>query len=421
MQIKLKKQHRRYSNYKNTGLPWLGEVPESWEMKKMKFSAVICNGKEYKDIESEDGQYPVFGSGGEFARATAYIYDKPSVLLGRKGTINKPLYVDEPFWTVDTMFFTKIFQKTFPKFFYYQCLNIDFDKYQYGSALPSMTQGTLSNIHFPTPKLEEQEEIADYLDEKTALLDRTIEAKQKQIELLKEKRTSLINQAVTRGIDENAEMRESGVEWIGEVPKNWIVASMIKFCESRVDYRGKTPEKVEEGVFLVTAKNIKDGKIDYELSQEYVREEDFFEIMRRGLPKKGDLLFTTEAPLGEVALVDRENIALAQRIIKFRSIQKKLNSFYFRYWAMSFFFNQHLQSYATGSTALGIKASKLHKLRIFLPPLEEQEKIVAFLDSETQKIDQTITLIEKSITLLEEYKTSLISNVVTGKINVMTS
>jgi len=215
-----------------------------------------------------------------------------------------------------------------------------------------------------------------------------------------------------------APMKNSGVEWIGEVPEEWEVAGMIKFCGSRVDYRGKTPEKVDDGVFLITAKNIKDGKIDYEVSQEYVRDDEYLEIMRRGFPKKGDLLFTTEAPLGEVALVDREDIALAQRIIKFRAIPRKLNSFYFRYWAISPFFRSHLESFSTGSTALGIKASKLHKLRIFLPPLEEQQKIVDFLDTETTHIDEMVKKVEKTIELLREYRTSLISHAVTGKIKI---
>jgi len=115
------------------------------------------------------------------------------------------------------------------------------------------------------------------------------------------------------------EMKDSGVEWIGKIPKDWEIVPLTKQLDSIVDYRGKTPEKTEEGTFLVTAKNIKDGKICYELSKEYVREADYEEIMHRGIPQIGDILFTTEAPLGQVANVDRTDIALAQRIIKFRA------------------------------------------------------------------------------------------------------
>ena len=119
-------------------------------------------------------------------------------------------------------------------------------------------------------------------------------------------------------------MNYGRVEWIGKIPKDWEIVPLTKQLDSIVDYRGKTPEKTEEGTFLVTAKNIKDGKICYELSKEYVREADYEEIMHRGIPQIGDILFTTEAPLGQVANVDRTDIALAQRIIKFRALSLSL-------------------------------------------------------------------------------------------------
>src|SRR5205085_11243733 len=107
-------------------------------------------------------------------------------------------------------------------------------------------------------------------------------------------------------------------EWLGDIPEHWEVKPLTKYVAEKSDYRGKTPEKVSDGVFLVTAKNVRMGWIDYETSQEFVLEEDYGEIMRRGLPKQDDILFTTEAPLGNVSLVDREDVALAQRIIRFR-------------------------------------------------------------------------------------------------------
>lgn len=130
------------------------------------------------------------------------------------------------------------------------------------------------------------------------------------------------------------EMKDSGVEWIGKIPKDWEIVPLTKQLDSIVDYRGKTPEKTEEGTFLVTAKNIKDGKICYELSKEYVREADYEEIMHRGIPQIGDILFTTEAPLGQVANVDRTDIALAQRIIKFRALST-VNNYYLKYWMLN--------------------------------------------------------------------------------------
>ena len=138
------------------------------------------------------------------------------------------------------------------------------------------------------------------------------------------------------------EMKDSGVEWIGKIPKDWEIVPLTKQLDSIVDYRGKTPEKTEEGTFLVTAKNIKDGKICYELSKEYVREADYEEIMHRGIPQIGDILFTTEAPLGQVANVDRTDIALAQRIIKFRALST-VNNYYLKYWMLNEGFQQFLE------------------------------------------------------------------------------
>lgn len=210
-----------------------------------------------------------------------------------------------------------------------------------------------------------------------------------------------------------AEYKDSGVEWLGEIPSHWVIAGFKKYLESTVDYRGKTPEKVEEGVFLVTARNIKNGVINYSLSQEYVALKDYDEIMSRGKPLLGDVLFTTEAPLGEVAQIDKEDIALAQRIIKFRGKKNILDNTYLKYFILSQQFQDSLMTFATGSTALGIKAERLGYLQQCIPPINEQLKIANFLDHETAKIDTLIAKQEKLIELLKEKRQAVISHAVT--------
>ena len=212
--------------------------------------------------------------------------------------------------------------------------------------------------------------------------------------------------------------KDSGIDWIGEISEELEVVPLKKYLQSFVDYRGATPEKSDEGIFLVTGKNIKEGKINYELSKEYVFENQYEEVMHRGKPKTGDLLFTTEAPLGEVANVDYEKIALAQRIIKIRGKKQKLDNYYLKYYIMTQLFQSHLQILATGSTAIGLKASNWCFLKLIVPSLSKQKHIVEYLDKATSKIDKTIKLIEKKIALLEEYKKSLIHHTVTGKIDV---
>jgi type I restriction enzyme S subunit len=213
-------------------------------------------------------------------------------------------------------------------------------------------------------------------------------------------------------------MKESGVEWLGDVPEGWVVAGFKKYLNDIVDYRGKTPEKRDSGIFLVTARNIKNGKINYEASQEFIAESDYAEVMSRGKPKIGDLLFTTEAPLGEVASVDREDIALAQRIIKFDGQSGVLNNYYLKYLIMSNQFQQSLMMFASGSTALGIKAERFVYLRALIPPEKEQVEIVEHIESISKKIDNLILRAIDAIKLMQERRTALISAAVTGKIDV---
>ncbi|EAK3352640.1 restriction endonuclease subunit S [Campylobacter upsaliensis] len=182
--------------FKNSEIAYLGLIPHHWEVRRMKFMASIHNGREQTEIADENGIYPIYGSGGILGKSMYFIYDKPSVLLGRKGTIDKPLFVEEPFWTIDTMFYTSVSKIVLPKYFYYLCLTIDFQFYISGSAIPSMTQYDLANISFALPPLQEQKQIANFLDEKCEKINSAIEKTKRQIELIKEYKNTLINEAV---------------------------------------------------------------------------------------------------------------------------------------------------------------------------------------------------------------------------------
>ena len=209
-QIALLKEHKQIliQNAVNRGLnpdvplkdscvEWIGQVPEHWEVKKIKTFAKINNGLDYKAVIAEEG-YPVYGSGGQFAYANTYLYDGEAVLLGRKGTIDKPLYINDKFWTVDTMFYCVCNNKVSTKFFYYCCCSIiPFQYYSTSTALPSMTQSDILNHKVTFPSLEEQYQIADYLDTQTAKIDQAIALKTAHIEKLKEYKSVLINDVVT--------------------------------------------------------------------------------------------------------------------------------------------------------------------------------------------------------------------------------
>ncbi|MDT7083483.1 restriction endonuclease subunit S [Citrobacter europaeus] len=179
-----------------------------------------------------------------------------------------------------------------------------------------------------------------------------------------------------------------------------------------VDYRGKTPKKTESGVFLVTAKNIKQGYIDYESSQEFIDPGEYDEVMRRGKPKIDDVLITTEAPLGNIASVDREDIALAQRVIKYRGKDKILNSCFLKQLFLAPRLQDEIASKATGGTVQGIKGSVLHQIKIYIPDFDEQTMIADFLSS----VDEKITLLNKQYDLLCQYKKGMMQKIFTQEL-----
>jgi type I restriction enzyme S subunit len=182
---------------KDSGVEWIGEIPESWVIKKMKYFVRICNGGDFKDFTLEDGGFPVYGSGGIFSRSSKFIYDKISVLLGRKGSVDKPKIVEEPFWCSDTTYYTKIKENVNPYYFFFLVQQIKFDLYTYGSTIPSMTKSVYDEMLFPYPNFQEQQEIVEYLDTHTKEIDDLVSMEQKKIELLKEYRQSLISEVIT--------------------------------------------------------------------------------------------------------------------------------------------------------------------------------------------------------------------------------
>lgn len=274
------------------------------------------------------------------------------------------------------------------------------------------------DYRLPIPPLREQQAIATFLDRETAKIATLIAEQQQLIDLLSEKRLATIAHVVTKGLNLAVQMKETGLANLEEIPAHWEVVGFTKYLESVVDYRGRTPTKVDDGVLLITARNVKHGFIDYEASAEFISHEEYEQVMRRGAPKIGDVLFTTEAPLGQAANLDRTDIALAQRIIKFRGQEGILNNFFLKYWILGTYCQSELEQLATGSTALGIKGSKIGQLRLCLPPFAEQEAIVRYLDSTIARLDALVVEAEHVIALLQERRSALISATVTGKIDV---
>ena len=426
---------KRYPEYKVSDTEWVGEIPVHWKMKRAKFIFRRLQ----RPVRENDEIITAFRDGIVTLRKNRRTLGFTNSLkeIGYQGLRKGDLVIHAMDGHAGAIGVSDSEGKSSPV--YSVCRPISQENVYYYAYLlrymalsgfiESLARGIrerstefrfneFKELDLLIPTVSEQIQIANFLDHKTEQIDELIRIKARRIALLQEQRTVLINQAVTKGLDPNVEMKPSEVEWIGEIPKNWSAVPLTKYLESIIDYRGRTPEKTEDGRFLVTAKNIRDGQIDYEISQEFTSEDEYQRIMTRGIPQIGDVLFTTEAPLGEVANVDDVSIALAQRIIKFRPKSDRINPYFLKYWILSYSFQSELHQYATGSTAQGIKASKLCLLKLNLLPLEGQKQIVGFLDHKTKQIDELIAAEHRKIELLKEYRQSLISEVVTGKIDV---
>lgn len=181
---------------KDSGVEWIGQIPEHWEVKRLKYVLNINNGADYKHVQTNEG-YPVIGSGGQFAHASKYMYEGEVVFLGRKGTIDKPLYFNGKFWAVDTMFYAIPKNRNNVRFLYFVATTIPFKLYSTATALPSMTQSDLNNHKIALPSIEVQIEIVEYIEIITKKLDTAISLKEQEIEKLKEYKATLINSAVT--------------------------------------------------------------------------------------------------------------------------------------------------------------------------------------------------------------------------------
>lgn len=276
----------------------------------------------------------------------------------------------------------------------------------------------LGRAVMPLPPPEEQTAIGRFLDHVGGRIDRAIRAKRKVIALLQEQKEAIIHCAVTRGVDGASSSMPVELSSIGSVPDSWSIEPFVRCAVERADYRGATPDKVASGVFLVTARNIKKGWIDYECSREFVRASDYAQIMRRGLPKIGDILITTEAPLGHVACVDREDVAIAQRVIRFRLAPDRMLSGFAVLCLNDRYVQDQLAERATGSTAQGIKASKLPQLMVVVPTIAEQGRIVDVVRRKTEPLNRIIASKAREIEMLGEFRIRLIADVVTGKLDV---
>ncbi|MEW7105852.1 restriction endonuclease subunit S [Acinetobacter baumannii] len=324
--------------------------------------------KPVKASSREVGEIPYYGANNIQDYVEGYTHDGEFILIAEDGSRSLEnysiQYVNGKFWANNHVHVVRGKSGLSTRFLYHYLQIVNFIPFLTGGSRAKLTKGKMVEILVPIPCPDNLEKSLEIQSKIVGILDKfsTITAK-----LIAELNTRKKQYNYYR--DQLLSFEEDEVEW----------KTLLEACHY-VDYRGKTPTKTREGVFLVTAKNIRMGYIDYETSQEFISESDYASVMRRGFPKLGDVLITTEAPCGFVAQVDRENIALAQRVIKYSSKDECLSNSFLKYYLLGSQFQNKLQLTATGSTVKGIKGSKLHQLTIPIPSMEKQERIVTILN-----------------------------------------
>lgn len=406
----------RYEEYKDSGVAWIGEIPSHWEVAAFKRRISINNGRDYKEFQ-DDEIYPVMGSGGCFAYCSKYMYDGEALLLGRKGTIDKPLYINGKFWTVDTMFYAIPNKDLDCKFAYYLAITFPFNLYSTSTALPSMTQTDLGNNPVAFPPLVEQQAIASYLDKKCGKINGAIDVQKKKIDLLNELKQTIITNAVTKGLNPDAPMKDSGVEWIGEVPTHWeVMKTSLAFLGIGSGTTPSTSRKEyyteEDGLYWLQTGDLNDGEITDTSKKITSLAAD--ECNLKFYPTDSVVIAMYGATIGKVGLL-KISTSTNQACCVLPKSKLCIPAFAFYLFIGA---KKQLLIDAMGGGQPNISQDIIKKLKVSIPPISEQRIIVGHIADEVSKIDAQISKANRRIELLNELKQSVITEAVTGKIKV---
>ena len=418
---------RRYPEYKASDVGWIGEIPSYWQTAAIKHLTKNLDGKRIPlsgEVRADQKRiYPYYGANGVIDYVEDYIFEGEHILIGEDGapffdkTREVSLLASGKFWVNNHCHILKNIGTSEARFIVY-CLNsVDYFEYITGSTRDKLTQADLNRIKIPIPAYQEQTQIAAFLDRKTGQIDELLRIKERRIELLQEQRTALINQAVTKGLDPNVEMKPSGVEWIGEIPKHWTVTRLKYLGESIIGLSYKPEDVTDEGngTLVLRASNIQDGKPSF-LDNVYVNTE----IDEKLWLKERDILICSRS--GSRSLIGK-NITITKELegLTFGVFMTVFRTKFFRF--ISYFLNSQIFKNQSGlfltTTINQLTIDTLNNFIICFPRDErEQSQIANFLNHKTEQIDELISTEQRKIELLKEYRQSLISEAVTGKIDV---
>ena len=445
-------EFKQYPSYKNSGVEWLGDVPEHWESNRLKKYLIERNEKNSPiktdnllSVTMYQGVIPVSekqGNGGNKPKENLENYkisypndivlNSMNVIVGSVG-LNKYTGLISPAYYAlynrnknnNIKFFSYIFHNPFFQKGLFGLGNGIMYKESEDGKLNTIRlkipMEKLNQVVLPCPSISEQNQIVAFLDTETARIDNLISKQEKLIELLEEQRKSIISHAVTKGLNPNAPMKDSGVEWLGDVPEHWMTPSSKHLLEIPItDGPHETPNFVDDGVPFISAEAISKGKIDFDKKRGYITPELNAIYSKKYSPKIEDIyMVKSGATTGKVAMVGTtEEFNIWSPLAVFRCNKNKvLPKFLLAVFNSSHFYDALVLNWSYG-TQQNIGMGVLSNIEIPCPPLKEQAEIIQHLDAQNTKFDKLISTQSQLIEKLKEYRSSIISHAVTGKIDV---
>lgn len=425
----------RYEKYKDSGIAWIGEIPEHWEAYQLKRCSKFINGYAFNSNSfSKDAGIPVIRIGDilndkvsfeniafvqENKEFEKFIAQKNDILIAMSGaTVGKigiykaetKAYINQRVGIIRAEQYNFI-KRMFTTHGFTDYVSLS----SAGSAQPNISSDGILNFFIPIPPIIEQQSIATYLDQKCGEIDELITLQEEMITKLQSYKQSVITEAVTRSLDKNAPLKDSGVEWIGKIPAHWICAVFKKFLLEPMQYGANEP--AEECNYndprYIRITDIKDDGT--------LRDDTFKSLSldkaKEYMLVKGDLLFARSgATVGKTFLYNEDYTAcFAGYLIKARCNKNELIPNFVFYYTLSNVYQNWKNSIFIQSTIQNIGADKYSLMPIIVPPISEQQTIADYLDQKCSEIDELISIKQQKIEKLKDYKKSLIFECVTGK------
>lgn len=441
----------RYPEYKDSGIEWLGEVPAHWDVERLKHSVDSCRNGIWGEEPADDSNDLPCVRVADFDRPRLRVVldnptmrsVKPSERKGRvlkrgdlvleksgggeKQPVGFVVLYDDDRPAVCSNFTAKmeLSEGMNPSFWRYvhaaaYSIRLNVPSIKQTSGIQNLDQQSYLDERAAYPPSAEQAHIATFLDRETARIDALVEEQQRLIEVLKEKRQAVISHAVTKGLDPDVTMKDSGVEWLGEVPAYWEVAPLKYLAKEKV--AGPYGASLTKAMYTTSGYRVYGQQQvipnDFSLGDYYISQEKFEEMSRYQV-FPGDVLFSVMGTVGKVAVVpsEVEPGIINPRLVRYRFF-RKANPDFLRLLVMSQHYQDSLQESAQGSTMEGLNMSILGDLPILLPDPEEQSNIVARLKQENSLFEELVSQVKHAMNLLIERRSALISAAVTGKIDV---